>query len=147
MQAASFEEGLERILKKETRYHREAYSFLRDALDFTQKILGRESKAHRGKTEEQHVSPAELLCGARDYALQAYGPMAFMLFEEWGIHSCRDFGEIVFIMVENGLLRKTDKDSRADFENGYDFEETFREPYLPEHKKVRRLLEPKPTNV
>ena len=147
MQAASFEEGLDRILKTEKRYHREAYSFIRDSLDFTQKILGRESKSQRGKTEEKHVSPEELLCGARDYALQAYGPMALMLFEEWGIRSCRDFGEIVFIMVENGLLRKTDKDSRADFENGYDFEQTFREPYLPEFKKTRKDLEPKPTIV
>jgi hypothetical protein len=28
--------------------------------------------------------------------------MAMMVLEEWGIHNCQDFGEIVFNMVENG---------------------------------------------
>jgi uncharacterized repeat protein (TIGR04138 family) len=149
MQAVSFEEGVERILKKEPRYHRNAYALMRDALDFTQKLLGREGRLQKGKVEkEQHVSAEELLCGIRDYSLQTYGPMSLMLLEEWGIRSCRDFGEIVFIMVENGLLKKTDKDSRADFEQGYDFEATFREPYLPESKKRRKsLLQPRATRA
>ena len=51
--------------------------------------------------------------------------------EEWGIRACQDFGEIVFNMVEAGLLAKTEKDSREDFQNGYDFHEAFRKPYLP----------------
>jgi uncharacterized repeat protein (TIGR04138 family) len=41
---------------------------------------------------------------------------------------------MVFIMVENRLLKKTEKDSRADFENGYDFFEAFRKPFLPQSK-------------
>jgi uncharacterized repeat protein (TIGR04138 family) len=63
--------------------------------------------------------------------------------EEWGVRSCQDFGEIVFIMVEHSLLAKTDRDSRADFENGYNFQEEFRKPYLPKHKQARYLLEAK----
>jgi uncharacterized repeat protein (TIGR04138 family) len=130
------------MLKKEARYHRDAFLFLRDALDFTQKVLGRETKSR-----QQHVSPQELLCGIRDHALATYGPMAITLFEEWGVRSCRDFGEIVFAMVEHGLLKKTDKDTRAEFENGYDFEETFRTPYLPRTKRARKLLEAKTTRA
>ena len=147
MQAASFDEGLERILKTESRYHKDAYSFVLDALNFTSKALGRESKSHRTNDEQRHVTPEELLNGARDFALLTYGPMAIMLFEEWGIRSCRDFGEIVFILVENGVFRKTEQDSREAFENGYDFEQTFREPYLPEFKKARRAPEPRTTSV
>ena len=45
--------------------------------------------------------------------------MAMTLLEEWGIRTCQDVGEIVFTMVEHKLLKKTDKDSRADFENGH----------------------------
>ena len=56
------------------------------------------------------------------------------MFEEWGIHSCADFGEIVFNMVEIGLLAKTENDSREDFKNGYSFEHAFRKPFLPEGK-------------
>jgi uncharacterized repeat protein (TIGR04138 family) len=55
--------------------------------------------------------------------------------EEWGIHNCRDFGDIVFNMVESGLLSKTETDSRDDFQNGYDFNDAFRKPFWPESKR------------
>lgn len=60
--------------------------------------------------------------------------MAVTVFKEWGVHNCRDFGEIVFNMVEIGLLAKTDKDTRADFQNGYDFTEAFLKPFWPQGK-------------
>jgi uncharacterized repeat protein (TIGR04138 family) len=60
--------------------------------------------------------------------------MVITVLEEWGITRCEDFGEIVFNIVEAGLFSKTDTDSRADFQNGYDFEEAFRKPFLPQCK-------------
>jgi len=62
-----------------------------------------------------HVTGQELLEGIRQYALQQYGPMTVTVFEEWGVNHCRDFGEIVFNMVESGLLQKTETDTRNDF--------------------------------
>ena len=56
--------------------------------------------------------------------------MAITLLEEWGIHNCQDFGDIVFNMVDVGWLAKTEQDSRADFQGGYDFQEAFRKPLL-----------------
>ncbi|HEX3798487.1 MAG TPA: Minf_1886 family protein [Verrucomicrobiae bacterium] len=139
MQATSFEEVLEQILAKDSRYHRDAYLFLRDALDHTRKMLEKEQKiekatSKRTSQQEKHVSGQELLSGIRELALEMFGPMAMTVFEEWGIHNCQDFGAMVFIMVENRLLKKTEKDSRADFENGYDFFEAFRKPFLPQSK-------------
>src|SRR5882757_8954723 len=130
MQQVSFEEVLEQILAKDTRYHRDAYFFVREALDHTQKVVVKETKGG----QIRHVTPQELLSGIREYALDQFGPMAITVFEEWNIRSCKDFGEIVFIMVEHSLLAKTDKDTRADFEAGYDFYETFRKPFLPKEK-------------
>jgi len=72
-----------------------------------------------------------LLDGLRQYALQEFGPMAKTVLEEWGVHECRDFGHIVFNMVEIGLLAKTEKDSRDDFQNGYDFTDAFCKPFWP----------------
>jgi uncharacterized repeat protein (TIGR04138 family) len=83
----------------------------------------------------RHVSGQELLAGIREYALGQFGPMTKMILEEWGIRSCHDFGEIVFNMVEVGLLAKTDKDTREDFKDGYDFEDAFRKPFLPNSKE------------
>ena len=127
MQAASFEEAIEQIAARDRRYHREAYFFLREALDHTQKMTGKLPK----KNEVRHVSGQELLNGIREYALQQFGPMTLSVFEEWGVTCCMDFGEIVFNMVETKLLAKTEQDSREDFRNGYDFHDAFRKPFLP----------------
>ena len=129
MQEINFDESVELILGSDTRYHRDAYGFMREALDFTQKLVGKENQ---GKI--RHVTGGELLDGMRQYALQQFGPMTTTVFEEWGIRNCQDFGEIVFNMVENGLLAKTEKDSRDDFQNGYDFTEAFRKPFWPTNR-------------
>jgi uncharacterized repeat protein (TIGR04138 family) len=141
MQEASIEEALEQMRKKDPRYAREAYFFVREALDYTQKTIGKDP---RGVI--RHVSGQELLAGIRDYALSQFGPMTLMVLEEWGIRTCEDFGEIVFNMVEFGVLAKTEKDSRADFAGGYDFHEAFRKPFLPSHRVVKAGPTPAPTS-
>src|ERR1700722_4078040 len=130
MQPVSFEEILDLIVGKDTRYHRDAYLFVREALDHTHKSIGKESKG--GHT--RHVTGQQLLEGIRQYALDQYGPMAMTVLEEWKIRTCKDFGEIVFLMVEHSLLAKTEKDTREDFESGYDFYEAFRKPFLPRER-------------
>lgn len=117
------------MLAKDSRYHRDAYLFVKDALDHTQRLS---VKGAPGKI--RHVTGQELLAGIRDFALAQFGPMAITVFEEWGVRSSRDFGEIVFNMVESKLLAKTDEDSREDFKDGYDFQDAFRKPFLPAHK-------------
>jgi uncharacterized repeat protein (TIGR04138 family) len=129
MQEINFDEAVESILAKDSRYTREAYTFVREALDFTQKVVGKENRG-----AARHVSGQELLDGIRQFALQQFGPMTVTVFEEWGVLNCRDFGEIVFSMVEIGLLAKTDKDTRDDFQNGYDFTDAFRKPFWPQGK-------------
>ncbi len=142
MQEVSFEEALELIQRKDTRYHRDAYLFVREALDHTQKTIGKDKSGRL-----RHISGQELLGGIRDYALSQFGPMAMMVLEEWGIRSCEDFGELVFNMVEIGLLAKTEKDSRADFAGGYSFAEAFRKPFLPQSKQTVTEPEAKTTQA
>lgn len=127
MHGISFDEELDKIIAKDSRYTREAYIFVREALDHTQKAITKPSRDEGPR----HVSGQELLAGIRDFGLQQYGPMTLTVLNEWGIRCCEDFGEIVFNMVENALLAKTEKDSRDDFKGGYNFEEAFRKPFLP----------------
>ena len=143
MQELTFEEALERILAKDTRYHRDAYLFVRNALDHTRNLIGKEdtapregfgSKAGKRRVKHRHVTGPELLAGIRQQACSEFGPMAITVFGEWGVRCCRDFGEIVFNLVEIGQFSKTDDDSRADFDNGYDFQEAFVKPFLPAKK-------------
>lgn len=141
MQPIDFDEALEKIVRRDLRYDREAYRFVRDALDFTQQLLtqngGRSSRSPRKTTKKNptnHVSGEELLSGIRDYALQQFGPMVMTVFDEWGIRSTSDFGEIVFNMVDARLLNKTDEDSREDFKDIFNFREVFELPFLPSSK-------------
>jgi uncharacterized repeat protein (TIGR04138 family) len=139
MQEISFEQALAEIQAKDPRYQREAYFFVREALDHTQKAVAKDA---RGRI--RHVTGQELLGGIRDFALQQFGPMAKTLLEEWGVRSGADFGEIVFNMVEVGWLAKTEKDSRADFQDGYDFDEAFVKPFLPSSKQAVQTRAVKP---
>jgi len=142
MQELTFENTLALILAKDSRYHRDAYLFVKDALDHTQTIVAKENR-----DQPRHVTGQELLEGIRGYALTQFGPMVELVFAEWGVHRCEDFGEIVFNMVDIGLLGKTEQDSREDFQNGYNFHDAFRKPFLPS-KKLRAAEEvPKPTEA
>lgn len=81
-----------------------------------------------GEEPSQHVSGAQLCHGLRDYAIKQYGQLARTVLERWNIRSTDDFGRIVFLLVEAGLMSKTDDDSMMDFQRVFAFEEAFGEP-------------------
>jgi uncharacterized repeat protein (TIGR04138 family) len=88
-------------------------------LEFTMKKL----------KEPRHVTGQELAEGLRMYALDQFGPMAKTVLEHWGITTTLDFGEIVFILIEAGLMRKTENDNLGDFKNVFNFESAFAVSY------------------
>lgn len=122
MNLPNAEELLKKILEADPRYAIEAYGFLRAGLDFTVRRLER----------PRHVSGQELLDGLREFALSEFGPMTKTVLNGWGIHCTEDFGEMVFNLVDAGLLGQTDEDDRADFTGSYDFDEAFCQPFRPE---------------
>src|SRR6201982_105221 len=126
MQKIGFAEALDSIVANEPRYEREGYAFLRDALDFTTK----QQKKIKG-VSVRHVTGPELLDGVRQYALREFGPMVMTVFDNWGIHSCEDIGNMVFNLIGAGIFGKTEEDSIEHFKNVYHFEEAFINPYAP----------------
>ena len=155
MHTTNFDEAIDQLSKKDPRYQREAYNFVREALDHTQKMVnkGAKTEARAAAADDdsnpkvRHVSGQQLLEGIREFALDQFGPMTFTVLEEWGLRRCEDFGEIVFNMVENNLLAKTKNDTRDDFKGGYDFEQAFRAPFRPSRKTVAPVAEAKPTPI
>src|SRR5438445_10023848 len=113
--------GLLEVVQRDPRFAYEAYEFLFQALHHTQKLLGREPpEMVEGEPpppvdKRHHVSGQELMHGARDLALREFGLMARTVFRQWGIQRTDDFGEMVFNLVEAGLMSRTDEDSLADF--------------------------------
>src|SRR5213596_1064016 len=126
MQKIGFAEALDSIVASDPRYQRDAYVFLRDALDFTTK----QQKKVKGATV-RHVTGPELLGGVRQYALKEFGPLVMTVFDNWGIHSCEDVGNMVFNLIGAGIFGKTEEDSIEDFKNVFDFEEAFVKPFAP----------------
>jgi len=124
MKKVNFQEALLGILDRDPRYAEDAYHFLREALDFTIKLL---EKPVEGPG--RHVSGQELLEGIRQFTLKEFGPMALRVLNTWGIRRTDDFGEMVFNMVGAGILGKTDEDRREDFAGGYDFDAAFAKPF------------------
>ena len=106
---------IQKIVRKDARYKAAAYYFIFDALDWT---ITRMQKV-------RHVTGKELLKGIREYAVEHFGFLARTVLAEWGVDRTGDFGEIVFNLVEAGLLSRTEHDTRQDFVDVYDFEEAF----------------------
>ena len=111
------------MLTKDPRYSWEAYVLIYKVMDFMQAEKGLEPGDPRG-----HVTGQQLLEALRVHARRTYGCDARRKLNSLGIYTCEDVGEIVFNLVDHGLLRKTDRDSREDFKNGYDFARVFPGP-------------------
>src|SRR5947209_1070905 len=108
---------LEELTRRDTRYAYEAYEFLFQALAHTQELHGRVPPPEGGPAvQDYHVSGRELVLGVRDLALREFGLMARTVFRLWGVNRTDDFGEIVFNLIEAGLMSKNDKDTRRDFQ-------------------------------
>lgn len=113
------EQVMDRLRERNPRYRETAYVFLISALHFVLQRLD----------ETRHITGRELAEGVRDLAIERFGPMARTVLEHWGIRSTGDVGEIVFALVEFGILIKQDEDCIDDFLGVFDFEEVFERDY------------------
>lgn len=136
MQDLEFSEIVGLICKEDARFERQAYTFVRQALDHTVKGMKRKSPERTGKSS--HVTGAELLQGIRVYALDQFGPLTKTVLNKWGIQRCTDFGDIVFNLIEYNVFSKTESDRREDFADIYDFDDAFVKPFAPSRARRGR---------
>jgi uncharacterized repeat protein (TIGR04138 family) len=129
MQNPDFSEIVALICKEDPRFDRKAYDFVRLGLDHTVKELRKKDAVRADKS--RHVSGPELLEGLRAYALEQFGPLAKTVLNTWGIRRCRDFGDIVFNLIEYNVFSKTENDRREDFSDIFEFDEAFVKPFQP----------------
>jgi len=115
MGKGEFYEKVEKIVEKAPAYKAGAYEFVMGGLGYLLWKLKRKG----------HVSGRELAEGLREFAIEQFGPMARTTLEYWGIRSTADFGEIVYNMIDDGLMGKTPDDKKEEFENVYTFDSAF----------------------
>ncbi len=114
----AFLHDIEALAERDGRYSRAAYLFVYDALQHTVEKLGKASMPR----EQRHVSGRDLIYGISEYALDQFGPLTLTVFDHWGIRETRDFGEIVFNLVNDNLMSKTDDDRIEDFTDVFEFD-------------------------
>jgi uncharacterized repeat protein (TIGR04138 family) len=115
-----FRDGImDRIRAREPRYREAAYLFVLAALEFSQARL----------TERRHISGSELSTAVRELALARFGVTARLVLEHWGVRSTSDIGEIVFTLVDLGLLISQPNDTREEFLGLFDFDRAFEREY------------------
>ena len=120
MPELAFRDGvMDRIRVRESRFDEKAFLFVLAAIEFCQQRL----------TERRHLSGRELALGCRDLALERYGVLARSVLEHWGFTSSASIGEVVFALVDVGLLSAQPTDSAADFLDVFDFHEAFDRNY------------------
>src|SRR5581483_6176186 len=107
------------IRARETRFEEGAYLFVLAALEYAQTRL----------PERRHISGRELAEACRDLALERFGVMARLVLEHWGVRSTADIGDIVFTLVDLGLLISQPTDTRDEFVGVFDFDQAFEREY------------------
>jgi len=115
-----FRDGImDRIRAREPRYAEGAYLFVLAALEHAQSRLA----------ERRHISGAELAAAVRELALARFGVTARLVLEHWGVRATGDIGDIVFTLVDLGLLISQPNDTREEFSGLFDFDQAFEREY------------------
>lgn len=109
------EERIYHICETDDQYKPQAFFFIYLVLGRCRNVLEKPG----------HVSGQDLLKAFSEEARMQYGPMALTVLNHMGFRSTEDVGRLVFLMVEEGLLSRTEKDTLEDFKEKYEFQEEF----------------------
>jgi len=134
---------LAQLLNRDRRYRLDAYAFVEEALGYAHEALGMGRHKVSEETEEEeppppvggkiqperHLTGQELCEAIRQYAVEEFGYLAKSVLNSWGVHTTRDFGNIVFNLIEIGRMKKTRDDRLEDFDDVYDFDAAFRQSF------------------
>lgn len=119
-----YKKQLEDLVAENPEYPVDAYMFLSDGLGV----------AMQKKGKMGHLTGQELSEGLKETAMLLYGPMAGEVLNYWNIKETKDFGKMVYNLVEKGIWSKTEKDDINDFNDVFDLNESLAAPYRPENK-------------
>lgn len=100
-------------------YSVDAFQFVVETVTW----MAEKQESHR------HVTPVELVGGVRDMAAERYGALAKEVLLSFGVRSANDVGDIVYILIDTGILCASPEDRREDFDIDMDV--------IPEPEKLQ----------
>ncbi len=118
---------IERAIRDDGRYPPAAFEFLQRGLEYTTRMV----YGNELPEGPHHVTGQQLCEGLRRLALETWGRLAPLVLASWNITRTRDFGEMVFLLVDMGLMGKQESDRIEDFDDVYSFHEAFGRYEIP----------------
>ena len=118
------------LTRDDPRYSYEAYEFVCEAVTYTQDRLGRLPCEDDPPDADYHVSGAELVRGTCELACEEFGLMAGVVFRQWGITCSDDVGELVFRLINSGMLSQSEEDDPADFRGLFDLSQALADGFV-----------------
>ena len=110
----------EQIAREDGRFSPQAMRFVHEGLGYT---------ARKVVAEPSHVSGQALSEGLSRLATKKWGRLAMLVLNSWGVKTTRDFGEIVYLMIEHKWMSAAATDSIEDFNDVYDFKTVFKNQF------------------
>jgi uncharacterized repeat protein (TIGR04138 family) len=114
------ENPMEKAILADGRYPMEAFALLQEGL--VRAVHDKYGEEAGSAGAQRHVSGRELCMGIRSVLLDRYGLLAPAVLGKWNIRETIDFGNMVYLLIQHGFMRKTDEDSLEDFRDVYDFD-------------------------
>jgi uncharacterized repeat protein (TIGR04138 family) len=122
---------IERIRKeliesgRDTRYLTGGYEFVLNGMEFYLTSIG----------EKRHVTGNEFTKGLLMFAQKQFGPLVLTVLNYWGIYKTDDIGNIVYNMIDLGILSKQPDDSLEHFHDVVNFKKYFKQQQYFEVEK------------
>lgn len=128
---------IERIRKelidtgRDIRYRLGGYEFILNGMEFYLTSIG----------EKRHVTGQELTRGLLLFAQKQFGPLARTVLHYWGITKTEDLGNIVYNMIDIGIMSKQTEDSIEHFYNIIEIDYFFNHQkyFKAEKETVKRI--------
>jgi len=117
--------SIKETVKEDGRYAPAAIKFVYEGLGYVIGKLTDQSEP----SQPRHISGAELCEGLRWKAIDKWGRLAKVVLNEWGVKTTRDFGQIVFLLIEHKWMSAQPTDSINDFNDVYDFQTVFEDQF------------------
>ena len=125
---------LYQAIAHDDRYPLDAYQFVREAVayaddneelgEFTYDLPAADESRLASVTaaKERHLTGQQLCEAIRLYAINQFGYMARVVLKNWGITETSAFGDIVYNMIDVGIMKKSPLDDRRHFDDVYSFD-------------------------
>ena len=106
-------------LAERTGRPRAAFLFVLEGLQFARTHVRHEASL------PGHIDAVDLCWCLHDMAVHFYGERAREALRDWDLNETADLGELVYLLIDAGLMRASEQDRIEQFDNVFDFDEQF----------------------